>query len=398
MADTPRILLTLPDTAWPVDGGKRLRCAGVLRGLAALGEVDVAVVFSTAPVSGAPIPPDIPVARWERFDPDPMPRPRALAAGVRARVPMHLAAQRWEPVRSALADWSRVPYDLAWFGGIDHAWALRDHVSARARVVDCDDVETEKWRAYLAAPPAPDADRVERLQRRVELPLWARLQREAARWADRVIVCSDLDRDRFGTGRTAVVPNTYPDPGPPPQRPGGPPRMVMVANFHTDQNLDAAVHAVHDVLPHLRALLPDVRLRLVGRGPERLAALRDAPGLDVVGPVDDVGAELTAAHVVVVPMRFGGGTRLKVLEAFAHGVPVVSTALGCEGLAAVDGTHLLVRDDPRDLAEGCRALVTDPARAAAVAAAARELYVRHFRPEAAVHAVRSAVGPLVGAA
>lgn len=392
-----RILLTLPDTAWPVDGGKRLRCSGVLRGLAAAGEVDVAVLFSTSPPGRPPVPPDVPVHDWMRLSPAPRGRLMGAATSLARGLPVHVGAQRWDLVRHRLSAWSDRRYDLVWFGGLDHARALRGVLDAPRRVVDCDDVETEKWRAYLQAG---GGDRLERVQRRVELPLWGRIQSDVARWADAVVVCSDLDADRFGRQRTVVVPNTYPEPAERPdsrpQRvPGAAPRLLMVANWTTDQNVDAARYATHDVVPHVLALLPTARLRLVGRGPERIADLAAVPGVDVVGPVEDVADELAAADVVVVPMRFGGGTRLKVLEAFAHGVPVVSTALGCEGTGTRDGVHLLVRDRPEDIAAGVRDIVTDETLGARLVAGGGELYRTSFRPQAAVEAITALVDRLL---
>ena len=391
----PRVLLTLPDVAWPVDGGKRLRCAGVTAALADLADVDVAVLFSTAPVAGAPVAPEVPVRRFLRAQPPALGAVPALLSAARSRVPVHLGAQRWDEVRRRLAPWTAETYDLVWFGGLDHAWALRDDVRARRVVVDCDDVETEKWAAFLARTLLR-ADPVQWLQRRVELPLWARVQREALALADAVVVCSDVDAARLGGDATSVVPNTYPDPGPSaPRDPVSPPRLVMIANFHTEQNVDAATHLVHDVLPRLRALLPDARVRLVGRGAEGLGALAPADGLDIVGPVADLGPELSAATAVLVPMRFGGGTRLKVLEAFAHRVPVVSTTLGAEGLQARDGEHLLVRDDPAAFAAAAASLVGNAPLARSLSRAARDLYERTFRPEAAAAAVRAVVEPLL---
>ncbi len=393
----PRVLLTLPDVAWPLDGGKRLRCHGVLLGLAEVADVDVAILHSTAPPGTTPLPPHVQVRRWLRLSPRARGRVAGAAGSLLRGLPVHVGAQRWDVVRRRLREWSDGPYDLVWFGGLDHASALHGTVTGRHVVVDSDDVETDKWRAYLAAG---SGGRVERLQRRIELPLWARIQRQVARRADAVVVCSDLDVGRFGSGRTRVVPNTYPEPPPPERAPrpaGTPPRVLVVASWATGQNLDAARHAVQDVLPELRRLVPDVRLALVGRGADALGPLVDGvEGVDLVGPVDSVDAELAAADVVLVPMRFGGGTRLKVLEAWAHGVPVVSTGLGCEGTGAVDGVHLLVRDDGASLAAGVAEVLHDPGAARRRAEAGRTLYLEQFTPRAAVRAVRAVVDPLLG--
>jgi len=400
LSDIPpdrRILVTLPDTPWPVDGGKRLRCNSVLRGLAASGLVDVAVLFTTSSADGPPVPPDVEVARWLRLSPPPLGRWTGAVASVARRLPVQVGAPRWDVVRERLATWMAKEYDLVWFGGLDHAWQLRGLLQAPHRIVDCDDVETVKWRAYL---DAGGGDRLERVQRRVELPLWGRLQNDVVRWADAVAVCSDLDAQRLGTTRAVVVPNTYPEPvGVPAATPRVPdpqaPRLLMIANWATEQNVDSASFAAAEVLPEVRRRMPGARLRLVGRSPERIAELAAVDGVDLIGPVDDVAAELADADVVVVPMRFGGGTRLKIIEAFAHGVPVVSTALGAEGLNALDGVHLLLRDRPDEFAAAVQTVVTDSDLRARVADAGRELYRASFRPDATVAAVTGLVDRLV---
>jgi glycosyltransferase involved in cell wall biosynthesis len=313
---------------------------------------------------------------------------------------VHVGAQHWEPVATELSGWARDGYDLVWFGGLDHAQALHPVLAPLlpdARwVVDCDDVETEKWRAYLAAG---SGGAVERLQRRIELPLWRRIQDSVAGWADSVVVCSDLDAERFGHDATTVVPNTYPEPERTSEErspDASSPVLLLIANWETDQNVDAGEWAAREVLPAVRARVPGARLRLVGRAPDRIAHLADEPGVDLVGAVDDVAHELASADVVVVPMRYGGGTRLKVLEAFAHRRPVISTTLGSEGTGAVDGVHLLLRDDAAGFAEAVEVLVATPALRADLVTAGESLYAARFRPRAAAGAVRTLVTALLG--
>ena len=399
-ADGPRILVTLPDVAAPADGGKRLRCAGVLRGLAAAGRVDVAVLFSTAP-DGDPVPPGVDVERWLRVQPAPRGRLGGAVMSLARQLPVHVGAQRWDAVADELDPWLAADYDLVWFGGLDHARMLRPLLAPRfprARwVVDSDDVETEKWRAFL---DAGSGGRVERVQRRLELPLWRRIQDDVARWSDAVVVCSDLDVARFGGGSVQVLPNTYPEPAPLPPAPGDPaaPVLLLVANWGTDQNVDAGEWGAREVMPAVRARVPGARLRLVGRESGRIAHLAGLPGVDLVGAVDDVAAELAGADVVVVPMRYGGGTRLKVLEAFAHRRPVISTTLGSEGTGAVDGEHLLLRDDAAGTAEAVARLVGDPVLRDRLVDAGEQLYRDRFTPAAAVAGVGALVDRVLGPA
>jgi glycosyltransferase involved in cell wall biosynthesis len=143
--------------------------------------------------------------------------------------------------------------------------------------------------------------------------------------------------------------------------------------------------------------VPEARLRLVGRGAhEHLGRLVAEPGVDVVGAVPDVGPELSGAGVAIAPIRYGGGTRLKILEAFAYGVPVVCTRLACEGLDVTDGVHLCVADDPDTLAAACAQLLAEPDRAAALVTSARRLYEHEYRPELAAAAVRRIVLDVLG--
>ena len=100
--------------------------------------------------------------------------------------------------------------------------------------------------------------------------------------------------------------------------------------------------------------------------------------------------QLRAADLVMVPLRVGSGTRIKILEAFAHGVPVVSTTIGAEGLDVVAGEHLAVADTADGLARHCADLLTDRARSGAMAAAASRLHVGRHLPEHAATRVRQA--------
>ncbi len=388
----PRVLLTLADVAWPPDSGKRIRAGAIVAALSQVADVDVAIVFADAGRLDRSLPAGVTVNRCVIVD-APIRNPAAAALTVLLRrVPWQVAAQRWGVVRRALRAWSSTEYDLVWFGALDHAVSLAAPARRRITVVDADDVETAKLAGFLALPVRSVGQWFERLQRRVELPLWARVQRRVGAHADRVVVCSELDRRRFAGPRVDVVPNAYPDPGPPVPRPEGSAVVVLVANFRYEPNVDAARYAVTAILPRLRELVPEVRLRLVGRGGrERLARLSDLPGVELIGAVPDVAEELAGAHVSIAPIRYGGGTRIKILEAFAHGVPVVSTSLGCEGLLVTDGVHLRVADDAEAFAAACARLIGDPGHAADLARAGRELYDGHYRPEHAAEAVRRVV-------
>jgi glycosyltransferase involved in cell wall biosynthesis len=108
-------------------------------------------------------------------------------------------------------------------------------------------------------------------------------------------------------------------------------------------NAKAAEFLAREVLPAIRSRFPNARLQLVGRNPgPDVLALGELPGVEVAANVPDVGVYLGRATLLAVPLDSGGGTRLKILEAFAAGLPVVSTPIGCEGIDATNGRHLWI--------------------------------------------------------
>jgi glycosyltransferase involved in cell wall biosynthesis len=154
----------------------------------------------------------------------------------------------------------------------------------------------------------------------------------------------------------------------------------MVGLLTYEPNRDAAAFFARQVMPLIRAEVPGARFRVVGRyGAEGIRALRGLPAVEFAGEVPDVGPELAAAALSVVPIRFGGGTRIKILESFAHGVPVVSTTVGCEGLDVVDGRHLLVADRPAELAAACCRLLAGEELRERISAEAHTLWEQRYR-------------------
>jgi sugar transferase (PEP-CTERM/EpsH1 system associated) len=124
-------------------------------------------------------------------------------------------------------------------------------------------------------------------------------------------------------------------------------------------NIDGVRFFARDVLPRIREARPETSFSVVGRNPDpTLVAELQAQGAHVTGTVDDVRPYLARASLVVVPLRMGGGTRLKILEAWAMAKPVLSTTLGAEGLRAIDGEHLALADGPEALAARSIALLS----------------------------------------
>lgn len=153
----------------------------------------------------------------------------------------------------------------------------------------------------------------------------------------------------------------------------GSPYLVLVGLMAYGPNADAAQHLIRDVLPLVQREHANVGVRIVGGDPPpALRRLADT-SVDITGYVPDVEPHICGAAVVVVPLRVGSGTRLKVLEALALGRPVVTTSLGAEGIDVVDGTHVLVADGARAFADAVLRLLADPLLAAALGSRGRRL-------------------------
>ena len=180
--------------------------------------------------------------------------------------------------------------------------------------------------------------------------------------------------------RTVTVPNAVRVPAAPPARRPEPGIMLFVANLTYPPNVEAATALVEGVLPALASRgVPRPRVLLVGPydpdGP--LRALRDRPDVTVTGFVDDLHDSYARAALVVAPIQHGSGTRIKLLEAFAHRVPVVTTPAGAAGLEVRHGEHLLLGATAGELAAAAAEVCESPALGASLAAAAYRFVRRH---------------------
>jgi glycosyltransferase involved in cell wall biosynthesis len=202
---------------------------------------------------------------------------------------------------------------------------------------------------------------------------WRRLREyegRAGRAADTVLAVSTEDRDALaeaiGSGRAiTVLPIAVDvDEIQPLRRRPAADRIVHLGTMYWPPNVDAVRWFAERVYPRVRAARPDVGFDVIGaRPPREIRALADgANGIHVAGYVADPSASLERA-VVVVPVQAGSGMRVKILTALAQALPVVSTTVGCEGIAVEPGVHLLVADDPADFAAATLRLLNDRAAA-----------------------------------
>lgn len=232
--------------------------------------------------------------------------------------------------------------------------------------------------------------------KREELASWSRF--------DGVTFTSDRDREiaqrEVPSSVTEVVPNgvdvvTF---RPQPQDQVDPNVILFFGAINYFPNSDAVSFFLQSVFPLLSAKHPKLRVRIVGPGasPEILALASDR--VEVVGFVDDLRAEIARAAVVVAPLRIGGGTRLKILEAMSVARPIVATRLGAEGIDVQHEREILLADSPEDLARQIERVVADGELARGLGAAARQTAELHYSWAAAAQKLADFYGRLLTSA
>lgn len=180
---------------------------------------------------------------------------------------------------------------------------------------------------------------------------------------DRVFLANPHDVDRIRSQYPQATVSLLPNVLPPVARATGvardPLTLLFLGTLSYLPNEDGVGFFIRAILPLIQTRAPRVRLRVVGSGPPERPKTLVADGVDFIGPVADVGPEFARAGQLVVPLRAGSGTRIKILEAFRHGTPVVSTTCGVAGLDVSHGDQALIADSPDAFADCCLRLVND---------------------------------------
>lgn len=350
-----RILALSPHLPWPLYGGNVVRIYGILRELAGRGHEIVLL----AGYGGPPLTDDHPV--------------KILCREVRFYQPP-ASARQTRPVLAALASvLSPLPYTAAKFGGRTIQESIREVLEAnhfdlifanfafmahlipadlaRNTPVVLDEHESEGllWRQYLRQGGI--AKRAFALLNLVKMGWFQKAV------SSRIVAMLSASEREASFARTFlpprvklwIVPNGVDTAffAPAAQEGEGNQSLVLCAGFGVYRNCEAATWFVQQILPRVREAIPDAQFWIVGsKPPPEVRKLGEFPGVHVTGTVEDVRPYYARAAVSVAPYRYGEGTKLKVLEAMASGVPVVSTTIGCQGIEVRDGEHLLVADTP----------------------------------------------------
>lgn len=242
-------------------------------------------------------------------------------------------------------------------------------------------VETMIWRRHLENA----ADPLRRFYFRLQAERMFACERELCKRARHVVAVSDTDaklmREMFGirnvsTVATGVDVDYFRRPAAAQARFD----IVFVGSMDWMPNHDGVRFFFEEILPRVRRAVPECTVGIVGRTPpaDLVESARRDGRITVTGTVPDVRPYLWGASLSIVPLRIGGGTRLKIYESMAAGTPVVSTTIGAEGLEVMDGQNILLADTPEDFAAACVQLLQKPDERAGLAAAARELVAARF--------------------
>lgn len=236
---------------------------------------------------------------------------------------------------------------------------------------------------------------------------WRKLRRDelaAFRGVDGVYTCSAADQRRvladLPSARTAVIPNAA-DVDHYQPRPSDPPSdgrtVVFFGLLSTYPNTDGVLFFLREIWPLISAARPEARFKIIGARPPASVRAFAGPRVEITGLVDDLRPHLASAAVVVVPLRLGSGTRLKIVEGMAMGKAIVSTALGAEGIDAVPERDILLADQPAAFAASTIRLLDDPALAARLGRAGRQLAVERYSWSAAAQALERFYGEVLEA-
>jgi len=288
-----------------------------------------------------------------------------LAGNLLSALPYSVATHASPELRQAVRRFaSKHHFDLWHCEWTPYAETMRD-LNVGPWVVMAHNVESLIWQRYMETEPNP----VKRWYVRRQWHKFERFERWAYSAARRTIAVSPDDarliRERFGVWHVDVVDNGVDTEFfQPVESPREPKTILFLGSLDWRPNLDGVRLLLDDIFPTVQAFEPEAKLLLVGRNPPEWLRQQvgNRPGIELHGSVPDVRPFIARAGVMAVPLRIGGGSRLKILEALASALPVVSTKIGAEGLELEAGRHLDIVDGIEPMAETLIAAIRNPWR------------------------------------
>lgn len=290
-------------------------------------------------------------------------------------------------------------YDVLWVHQSLMAGAA-DSVSAAVRVLDVDTVVGPVMRDRAASVDG----RSKRLYARLHAAVASREERR--RWSrfDHLVVASENELERLGRWkeRATVIPNAVPAPetdGESQGRQVKPPiaghpdptaDILFVGSLDYSPNVEAASSLIRSILPLIRSARGPTTAMIAGRHPRSsLVRLCEAEDVRLVAGPPSMSPVYAGARVFAAPLAHGGGTKIKMIEAMAHGLPIVASPVAAEGLELRQGHNAFIHDTPDEFAAACVELLGNASLADRVAEAARETWSRHHHPEAVKASIAS---------
>lgn len=389
----PRTLVLTADPAVPPVSGAELRNWQTASAAATAGPV---AIVSVRPLRESPgdLANDLCVAALTESD---TPRGRSLArrrTSIDIRIPRSAAGRLVELAK-------QFQPDTVILGGLP-LFPLLKYVKPHCRslILDMQNVESHLSSQLESSATLADVANI----RRGDSRRLRRLERKAVKLVDRVWVCSHRDEDRLRRHHRVgipvdVVPNGIPRFTAPAELPTAlavdrrTPTIAFVGHLGYAPNVDAVERLATSILPHVRAHFPGATLVVAGRNPApSVQALASLPGVRIEPNPPDAIAVLRRAHITAIPLRFGGGTRLKILEAMAWGVPVVSSALAADGLSLADGDDVVMAETDDEFARQIVSLLDDPVQMESLRRAAHAKVAGQYGRQTIERAVRSGLG------
>jgi glycosyltransferase involved in cell wall biosynthesis len=274
-------------------------------------------------------------------------------------------------------------YDIIWAHTTLMAGAARACFRARASILDVDHLGGVDARRAAATR---NGSRLRRMAHQLDARAISREERRRIGAYSDIVVCSERERRLMGpvAARVQVVPNTVPGPDNP-YDVAADPTLLFVGSLDYEVNIDALQFLVRDILPRIRGQRRDARLVVAGRSPTaEVRALARDPAIELVADAPSLEPLYRGARAVVAPLRQGGGTRIKVLEAMARGKPLILTPIAAEGLDVTDGREAFIERDSAKFAARCVQLLNDGAVATDMGLRGRRMWQKLHRPEAAI--------------
>jgi sugar transferase (PEP-CTERM/EpsH1 system associated) len=376
-----RALILSPTFVWPPDSGAKIRIFHTIKHLSR--RFDLTLLS----LAGDSKPRELgPLAEWcqnVRVVPRVVTRNQALLRSAFSLRPYRVVKFWTRRFQEAVeTELERGNFDVIWVNFQNMVGYVPPCLAVSTTVIlDQHNADELMWMRFASQGALP-----RRLFAKWNLLKSSRFQRQVLRYVDVLVSVSqdeaDFMRQRVRAGvKIWVVPNgvdaTHFQPRPQALRQGN--VILFCGSMDVTMNIDAVCYFVSKIFPVIRGAVPDAEFWIVGRNPNKdVRQLNAQDGVRVTGAVEDVRPFYEGAKVAVVPFRFGAGTKLKVLEAMAMGVPTVSTSTGCQGIDAEEGKEIWIVDDPEAFADTVVKLLLDEQAGLAMREAARRLVEERY--------------------